>query len=148
MLSIYVDGDACPVKDEVARVAARYGLQVYMVSNQGLRASMGNNVKSIVVGTEFDAADNWIADHALAGDIVITADIQLAARCLKNAARVLNPNGKRFADDNIGNALAMRELSSYLRDAGEINGSNPAFTKQERSQFLQELDKKKKKKSK
>ena len=140
MFSIYIDGDACPVKDEVVRVAARYSLQVYFVSNQGLRSNMGPHVRGVLVGAEFDAADNWIVDHAVADDIVITADIQLAARCLKKAAKALAPTGKIFTDQNIGSALAMRELSSYLREAGEMKGNNPAFSKQDRSCFLQSLD--------
>lgn len=140
MIIIYVDGDACPVKDEVARVAERYGLPVRMVSNQGLRNSFGPHVQNILVDSKFDAADNWIVDHATADDIVITADIQLAARCLKKSVKALNHNGKIFSDENIGSALAMRELSAYLRESGEIKGSNPIFSKQDRSQFLQSLD--------
>ncbi|MGB9154765.1 MAG: YaiI/YqxD family protein [Alphaproteobacteria bacterium] len=141
MFSIYVDGDACPVKDEVVRVAARYSLQVTIVSNQGLRSNMGPHVRGVLVGPEFDAADNWIVDHLAADDIVITSDIQLAARCLKKAAQALTPAGKIFTDENIGSSLAMRELSSYLREAGEIKGNNPSFSKQDRSSFLQALDK-------
>lgn len=140
MTAIYVDGDACPVKAEVARVAARYALSVYVVSNQGLRHNLGAHVQGILVGAEFDAADNWIVDHIAVDDIIITSDIQLAARCLKKAAHALNPTGKIFSADNIGSALAMRELSAYLREAGEIKGHNPNFSKQARSQFLQALD--------
>jgi len=137
---IFVDADACPVKDEVARVASRYSLQVYMVSNQGMRPSFGPHVRSIIVGAEFDAADHWIAQHINTGDIVITADIQLAARCLKKAAIALGPTGQSFTSENIGSALAMRELNAYLREAGEIKGYNPSFSKKDRSQFLQSLD--------
>jgi hypothetical protein len=140
MTTLYIDGDACPVKAEVARVATRYALLVYIVSNQGLRHNLGTHVQGILVGAEFDAADNWIVDHIVADDIVITSDIQLAARCLKKAAKALNPTGKLFSEDNIGSALAMRELSAYLREAGEIKGHNPNFSKQDRSQFLQTLD--------
>jgi len=137
---LYVDGDACPVKDEVVRVAERHSLQVYIVSNQGQRGRRDPHVQGILVGPEFDAADNWIVDHIASNDVVITSDIQLAARCLKKGAKALNPTGKIFSDANIGDALAMRELSSYLREAGEIKGSNLAFSKKDRSQFLQSLD--------
>ncbi|MDP9127535.1 MAG: YaiI/YqxD family protein [Pseudomonadota bacterium] len=140
MLDIYVDGDACPVKDEVVRVAARYSLHVIMVSNRGLREALGPNVKSIMVGPEFDAADNWIVEHLGDRDIVVTADIQLAAHCLKKGAKALGPNGHIFSLDNIGSALAMRELKAYLREAGTSKGFNAAFTKKDRSQFLQSLD--------
>lgn len=140
MPTLYVDGDACPVKEEASRVATRYGITVYIVSNQGMRNNFGTHVQNIMVGAEFDAADNWIVEHIVADDIVISSDIQLAARCLNKSARALGPNGKPFTPDNIGSALAMRELSSYLREAGEIKGHNPNFTKQDRSQFLQALD--------
>lgn len=137
---LYLDGDACPVKEEACRVAARYGLAVFMVSNQGTRQNFGAHVKGIMVGAEFDAADNWIVEHITVGDIVVTSDIQLAARCLQQGAHALSPSGKSFTPDNIGSALAMRELSAYLREAGEIKGHNPNFSKQDRSQFLQSLD--------
>ena len=140
MLDIFVDGDSCPVKEEAVRVAARYGLQVFMVSNRGLRAAMGPNVKGIMVGDEFDAADNWIVEHAGEGDIVITADIQLAARCLKKSTRSLGPTGHIFTAENIGSALAMRELNAHLRATGESKGHNASFSKKDRSQFLQSLD--------
>lgn len=140
MLTLYVDGDACPVKAEIVRVATRHSLQVYIVSNQGLRTNLGGNVQGILVGAEFDAADNWIVDHITTKDIVITADIQLAARCLQKDGLALNPNGKIFTAENIGAALASRELSAYLREAGEIKGGNSAFSRQNRSQFLQSLD--------
>jgi len=140
MSNIYVDGDACPVKEEVARVAARHALQVYIVSNQGLRSSLGPHVRGIMVGSEFDAADNWIVENITVDDIAITTDIQLAARCLKKGAKAINPAGKLFTEENIGSALAMRELSSYLREAGEIKGGNAPYSKQDRSNFLQCLD--------
>ena len=140
MPSIYVDGDACPVKEEVARVAARHTLQVYIVSNQGLRNNLGSHVRGILVGNEFDAADNWIVENIVADDIAITTDIQLAARCLKKNAKVINSTGKFFTEENIGSALALRELSSYLRETGEIKGINAPFSKQDRSNFLQSLD--------
>ncbi len=140
MATLFVDGDACPVKEEASRVAARYGLKVYLVSNQGMRQNLGAHVQNIMVGSEFDAADNWIVEHISAGDIVVTSDIQLAARCLKQGTQALDPTGRLFTTENIGSALAMRELSAYLREAGEIKGYNPNFSKQNRSQFLQSLD--------
>lgn len=140
MSSIYVDADACPVKEEIARVAARYALQVYIVSNQGLRINLGSHVRGIMVGIEFDAADNWVVENIAADDIAITADIQLAARCLKKNAKAINPIGKCFTEENIGSALAMRDLSPYLREAGEIKGGNAPFSKEDRSNFLQSLD--------
>jgi len=140
MIKIFVDGDACPVKEEIVRVANRYALEVFMVSNSGLRAGVGPNLHSIVVSDGFDAADDWIAENISADDIAITADIKLAARCLAKKANVIGPNGKPFNAGNIGASLAMRELNSYLREAGEIKGFNPSFSKQDRSQFLQSLD--------
>ena len=140
MLKIFIDGDACPVKDEVARVAARHSVQVFLVSNQGMRRAMGPLVQGILVGPAFDAADNWIVEHIVVNDIVITSDIQLASRCLAKAAQAINPTGKIFTDENMGAALAMRELSAYLREAGEIKGGNAPFSKHDRSNFLQALD--------
>lgn len=140
MLNIYIDSDACPVKDEAVRVAVRYGLPIYLVSNQGARPRSEPNAHIITVGAEFDAADHWIVEHISAHDIVVTADIQLAARCLEKSAHALAPTGKPFTQSNIGTALAMRSLSQYLREAGEIKGHNPSFSKQDRSQFLQALD--------
>jgi uncharacterized protein len=139
-IQILVDGDACPVKDEVIRVATRYGLQVTLVSNQGMRPIRAPNVKQVVVGAKFDAADDWIAEYAVSGDIVITADIQLAACCLASGCKALSPAGHVFTAQNIGSALAMRGLNAYLREAGEIKGYNPGFTKKDRSAFLQSLD--------
>ena len=138
--NLYVDGDACPVKDEVLRVAGRHGLQVYMVSNAWLRRAAGPNVHAIVVSEGADAADDWIADHIGAGDIAITADIPLAARCLDKGAAVLGPTGKPFTPDSIGMALAMRDLNAELRETGEIKGYVPAFTKKDRSRFLEALE--------
>jgi uncharacterized protein len=139
-INIFVDGDACPVKEEAIRVATRYNLQVTLVSNQGMRPIVGSNVKQVVVGAAFDAADDWIVEHAADGDIVITADIQLAARCLSKGCKVLGPTGQEFTTQNIGSALAMRELNAHLRETGESKGYNPGFTKKNRSQFLQSLD--------
>ncbi len=140
MVEIYVDGDACPVKEEIMRVATRHGLAVHMVGNSWLRMAENPLLHRVVVSEGADAADDWIADHIGAGDIAVTTDIPLAARCLEANANVLAPTGKPFTNDGIGNALAMRELTVHLRDTGEIRGNNPAFTKQDRSRFLQALE--------
>ncbi len=140
LTEIYVDGDACPVKDEVVKVAARHGVRVHLVSNRWLRGLDAALVNQVVVAEEPDAADGWIADHIGAGDIAITADILLAARCVEKEARVLGPTGKPFTDDNIGMAVAMRDLKSHLRETGEIKGYNPGFTQKDRSRFLSALD--------
>jgi len=141
VLHIFIDGDACPVKDEVYRVAERYNLSVTLVANALMRVPQKAWVRLETVAGGFDAADDWIADHAGADDIIITADIPLAGRCLAQGACVLGPTGKPFTADNIGPALATRELLSGLRDLGQIGGGPPPFSKRDRSQFLQELDK-------
>ena len=140
MSAIYVDADACPVKDETYRLAARHGLKVWVVANQSMRTPREGDVELVVVPGGFDAADDWIAERAGAGDIVISQDIPLAARCLERGAVVLRPNGSRFTEDNIGDALASRELLSQLRDMGTIGGGPPPFGKKDRSAFLQALD--------
>ncbi|HEU5048506.1 MAG TPA: YaiI/YqxD family protein [Rickettsiales bacterium] len=139
-MQIFVDNDACPVKEEILRVAERYVLQVTLVSNQGMRPIRLPNVKQVVVSSAFDAADNWIVEQVKAGDIVITADIPLAARCLDKHCKVINHAGHIFTAQNIGSALSLRELNAHLREAGEISGYNPSFSKKDRSQFLQSLD--------
>ena len=140
LLQIYVDADACPVKDEVVRVAARHGLTVHMVSNTWMRLIEGPLVRRVVVAEGADAADDWIAARIGAGDIAVTADIPLAARCLAAHARVVDMTGKPFTEDSIGMALAMRDLMSHLRDTGAARGSNPAFSPNDRSKFLQTLE--------
>jgi uncharacterized protein YaiI (UPF0178 family) len=140
LLEIYVDADACPVKEEVMRVAARHGLPVHMVGNSWMRLDGATSVNRVVVPEGLDAADDWIAAHVGAGDIAVTADIRLAARCLARGARVLSPTGKPFTDDGIGMALAMRDLNEYLRDAGEIRGGGPTFSRKDRSRFLETLE--------
>jgi uncharacterized protein len=139
-LQIYVDADACPVKEEAAKVATRHGLIVHYVSNSHMRLQFGENVKRVVVSDGPDAADNWIAEQAQAGDIVITADIPLASRAIKKGAMVIAHNGKPFSEDSIGMALAMRDLMSQLRETGEVRGNNPVFTPSDRSRFLQGLE--------
>ena len=140
MLEIYVDGDACPVKAEVLRVAERHRLMVHLVSNTWLRMDDNPLLHRVVVGDGPDAADDWIAEHIGDGDISVTADILLAARCLEKGARVVGPTGKPFTEESIGMAVAMRDLMSQLRDSGEVKGTNPSFTKQDRSRFLQVLE--------
>jgi uncharacterized protein YaiI (UPF0178 family) len=140
MPEIYVDADACPVKDEVLRVAERHNLQVYVVSNSGMRPSRNPMVRQIVVPQTPDAADDWIAEHITANDICVTADIPLAARCLEIGAVSLHSNGKPFTQESIGMALAMRDLMQQLREAGDVKGTNPPFTKDDRSRFLQALE--------
>ena len=129
MLEIYVDGDACPVKAEVERVAARHGLGVHVVSNGGLRPSRNPLVTHVTVAEGADAADDWIAEHVEEGDIAVTADIPLASRCLKKGASVLGPTGKPFTDSGIGIALGLRELKRHLREATGTQTYNAGFTR-------------------
>lgn len=140
MTAIFVDADACPVKEEVLRVAGRHRLPVHMVANQWLRLPDDPLVAMVLVTGGFDAADDWIAARATAADIVVTADIPLADRCLKAGAQVIGPTGRPFTAAGIGMAMAMRELSAHLRETGEIAGGNAAFTRQHRSAFLQALE--------
>ncbi|WP_247120289.1 YaiI/YqxD family protein [Kordiimonas marina] len=140
MLEIYVDADACPVKEEVLKVAYRHDLTVHLVSNQWLRLEVGENINKVVVSDGFDAADDWIVEHMGAGDICVTGDIPLASRCLDKGAVVIGATGRLFTLDNIGMALAMRELKSQLRDMGEDRGFNASFTKRDRSTFLSALE--------
>ncbi|MDQ8699421.1 YaiI/YqxD family protein [Hyphomicrobium sp. LHD-15] len=140
MTVIYVDADACPVKDEVQRVAGRHDLAIVYVSNAWMRLPEGLKVERIIVPDGPDAADDWIASRIGKGDIAVTADIPLAARCLKAGAQALGPTGKPFTDASIGMALAMRDLSKHLRETGESRGLNASFTRQDRSQFLEALE--------
>ena len=139
-MEIYVDADACPVKDEVFRVARRYGFKVYLVSNSSIRLPKDVLAEMVLVKDHFDAADDWITENIHDNDIAVSADIPLASRCLKNGARVIDPKGRVLTRETIGNALANRELSAYLRDMGN-NTTGPApFGKRDRSRFLQHLD--------
>ena len=140
MLDIYIDADACPVKQEVYRVATRYGLHVTVVANTPMRVPDSDGVELVVVDDQFDAADDWIVEQVTTNDIVISADIPLAARCLEKGARVLDPPGSVFTEDSIGEALAGRELLSQLREMGTISGGPAPFEKRDRSRFLQQLD--------
>jgi uncharacterized protein YaiI (UPF0178 family) len=136
---IYVDADACPVKAEAAKVAQRHALPVVFVANAWMQIPRGAGMRMQVVSGAFDAADDWIAAEARRDDIVITADIPLASRCLKQGARVLGPAGKPFTEDNIGNALATRELLANLRAYG-VGGGPPPFDQRDRSRFLEALE--------
>ncbi len=140
MLHIFVDADACPVKQEVYRVASRCGLNVTLVANSWMRIPNEPWLTLEVVKGGFDAADDWIAEHVQPHDIVITADILLANRCLKADASVIGPTGKPFTDNNIGEAVATRELLEVLRDTGKVTGGPPPLKKRDRSRFLQQLD--------
>lgn len=140
MLHIFVDADACPVKQEVYRVARRCRLDVTLVANARMRIPNDRGITLKVVADGFDAADDWIAQHVQPCDIVVTADIPLASRCLEKGARVISPAGKPFTENNIGPAVATRGLLSELRAAGEITGGPPPLTKRDRSRFLQQLD--------
>ncbi len=140
LLHIFIDADACPMKTEVFRVAGRYGLEVTLVANSWMRTPDERWISLEVVGTGFDAADDWIVDHVESYDIVITADIPLADRCLRAGARVIGTTGRPFTEDNIGSALATRGLLDELRGAGEITGGPPPLAKRDRSRFLQKLD--------
>ncbi|OHV81505.1 YaiI/YqxD family protein [Rhizobium sp. LCM 4573] len=137
---IYVDADACPVKPEILKVAERHGLEVTFVANSGLRPSRDPMVHNVIVSAGFDAADDWIAERAGTGDIVVTADVPLAVRCVAKSALVTGPSGRVFDDTNIGMASAMRDLGAHLRETGESKGYNAAFTARDRSKFLETLD--------
>ncbi|KQO87256.1 hypothetical protein ASF36_07740 [Methylobacterium sp. Leaf90] len=139
-IAIYVDADACPVKDEVYRVAGRYGLHVFVVSNSFLNLPREPWIERVVVGDKFDAADDWIAERANRGAVVITADVPLASRCVKAGAVALAPNGKAFTESSVGLALATRNLMQDLREAGAITGGPRPFSPKDRSAFLGALD--------
>jgi hypothetical protein len=140
MTRIYVDADGCPVKDEVYRVARRYRVPVTLVANTWMRTPDDDDISLHVVGEGFDEADDWIVEQAGPSDIAITADIPLAARCLKKGARALNPNGRVYTEASIGGALATREILSHLREHGATTGGPAPFSKENRSRFLGKLD--------
>lgn len=140
MSEIFVDADACPVKDEVYRVAGRYRLKVWVVANGWMRVPDSPLIERVTVTEGLDVADDWIATRAGLGDIVVTADVPLADRCVKAGARVIAPNGRPFTTSSIGNDLATRNLLTELRDTGQIRGGGRAFTKEDRSRFLGSLD--------
>lgn len=140
MIHIYIDADACPVKDETYKVAARYHIKVFVVANQYLNVPLDPLVEMKAVSGNFDAADDWIVEQVTDRDIVITADILLADRCVKKKARVLGPKGIEFTEDNVGSAVANRELMQNLRHMGEMRGGPAPMDKKARSQYLGKLD--------
>jgi len=142
LTDIYVDGDACPVREEIYRVAARLRLSVFVVSNgsRPIRPTGIANVRMVLVGEGADAADDWIAERIGATDLCVTADIPLASRCLKKGARVVSPKGKQWTDANIGNALAGRDIARHLRELGQNTSGPDPLMKKDRSQFLSALD--------
>lgn len=140
MTKIFIDADGCPVKDETYKVAERYRLQVIVVANKSLNVPLSPLIEMNVVSGNFDAADDWIVENCKDGDIVITADILLAERCVKKLARVLGHKGDEFTEDNIGSAVASRELMQNLRHMGEVKGGPAPMDKKARSQFLGTLD--------
>ena len=137
---IYVDADACPVKDEIYKVATRFGLPVSVVAGNFIRVPQDPLIERIAAGSGMDAADDWIAERAGAGDIVITADVPLASRCVKAGAEVIAPNGRPFTEDAMGMTLAVRNLMHDLRSAGEVTGGPRPFSPRDRSAFLAALD--------
>ena len=142
MTDIYIDADACPVREEVYRVATRYGLTVFVVSNgsRPIRPVASPLIRMITVGEGADVADDWIAEHVTATDVCVTGDIPLASRCLAKGARAIAHNGKHWTTDNIGGALAGREIGRHLRELGVATGGPSSFAKSDRSRFLVALD--------
>jgi hypothetical protein len=142
MTTIYIDADACPVREETYRVATRLNLSVFVVSNgsRPIRPPGLPNVQMITVAATPDAADDWIADRITPADVCVTADIPLAARCLARAARAISPIGKHWTQDNIGNALAGRQVAQHMREIGMTTGGPAALTRADRSRFLSALD--------
>lgn len=139
MTTIYVDADACPVKDEVIKVAERHNVQVVMVADGGLRPSRHDLVRNHIVSQGADAADDWIAENITPPDLCITSDIPLAKRCLEAGAKAIRPNGKLFDETNIGMALAMRELKQHIRESQQTQTFNAPFKNSDRSAFLSGL---------
>ena len=139
-MRIHVDADGCPVKQEIYRVAKRYALEVRVVANSGVETPVDPRVEMVMVGNGLDAADDWIVEHAAADDVVVTADIPLAARCVAKGAAVIHPTGRPFNEHDIGSALAVRDLLKTLRESGQRTRGPAPFTDRDRSQFLQALD--------
>ncbi len=140
MSEILVDADGCPVKQEVYRVAQRYGLKVTLVANSPMHVPSEDWVELVVVSGRSDAADDWIVENINKDDIVVSGDIPLVSRCLKRGARVLGPKGRGFSEDSIGDVLATRDLMAHLRNTGMVTGGPAPFSKRDRSRFLQSLD--------
>ena len=141
MPDIYVDADACPVKNEIYRVASRYGLRVILVSNSWMRIPESSRVELVLVDSGPDMVDDWVAEHVQRDDIVISGDIPLASRCIRRGAHVLGNTGRPFTEDNICDALSIRNLLHDLREQGVMTRGPRPFSKKDRSRFLQELDK-------
>jgi uncharacterized protein YaiI (UPF0178 family) len=139
-LKIYIDADACPVKEETYKVAMRYGLQTCVVCNSFIQIPASPMIARVIVNAGPDAADDWIVDHVAAGDVVVTSDIPLAARVLAKEAQAIAPYGRAFTEESIGLALAQRSLMEHIRSTGETTGGPPPFSPKERSRFLQALD--------
>ena len=139
-MTIYIDADGCPVKNEVYRVAKRFGLRVCLVSNSRMGIPQGELFELVIVNEGFNAADDWIVEQVRDNDVVVSSDIPLAARCLEKGARVIDPKGRIFSKETIGDALATRELMAYLRDMGDVTGGPAPFEKRDRSRFLHRLD--------
>lgn len=140
MTILYIDADACPVKQEAVRVGDRHGVAIKFVSNSWMRLPESDLVERIVVPDGPDEADNWIAERATTGDVVVTADVPLASRCVNAGAQVVSPTGKPFREAAMGIRLAMRDLNTHLRETGQIRESSPAFSKADRSRFLNQLE--------
>ncbi|MGH1351812.1 MAG: YaiI/YqxD family protein [Methyloligellaceae bacterium] len=139
-MEIYVDADACPVKDEILKVASRHNLMTHIVSNSWMRLDNSPLINRVIVDQGPDEADNWIAENITDQDVAVTADIPLAARCLEKEAHAINPDGRLFTEESIGMALAMRDLNSHLREIGETSGQIKPFSKSDRSKFLMTLE--------
>ncbi len=140
VIQIYLDADASPVKHEVLRVAKRYGLKVYFVANFKIKSPKDELIEMVVVNDDLDAADEWILERATPQDIVVTGDVPFAARCVKKGVRVVDFRGRVFTEDSIGEALASRDIMTYLRDVGIMTGGPPSRKKRDYSLFLQHLD--------
>jgi uncharacterized protein YaiI (UPF0178 family) len=140
LIEIFVDGDGCPVKDETYVVATRYGVRVALVANSALNVPRGFGVTLVVVEQGPDAADDWIVENVRRGDVVVTADLPLAARCLSAGARVLGTSGRIFSEDSIGDLVATRDLKAQLREIGMMSGGPPPMSTKDRSRFLSKLD--------
>lgn len=140
MITIYIDADACPVKDETYKVAERYKLMTFVVSNSFIQIPKSMLIQRMIVDAGPDVADDWITEQAVSGDVVITNDIPLAGRVLEKGAHAIAPNGRAFTPDSIGAALAQRAIMEHIRSTGEITGGPPPFSNANRSQFLQTLD--------
>ena len=140
MKCVYVDADACPVRNEIMLIADRHTITVFIVSNRGFRTGDRPNVRNILVPETFDAADDWIAGKVEAGDIVVTGDIPLAHRVIGRGAKAIGHSGKQFTEAGIGMAMAMRDLMSDLRAMGDVSGGGPAFSRRDRETFIRELE--------